>query len=68
MGKFLGAHAAMNAVGLAEHPDAFAAGLVILLAGRMLPPMPTSIMQDELLAPPWAIQDGADPSEALPFL
>ncbi|XP_037254525.1 cationic amino acid transporter 2-like isoform X2 [Falco rusticolus] len=32
MGRFLGAHAAMNSVGLAEHPDAFAAGLVVLLA------------------------------------
>ncbi|XP_040460802.1 cationic amino acid transporter 2-like isoform X1 [Falco naumanni] len=35
MGRFLGAHAAMNSVGLAEHPDAFAAGLVVLLAGLL---------------------------------
>ncbi|XP_009580718.1 PREDICTED: low affinity cationic amino acid transporter 2-like, partial [Fulmarus glacialis] len=35
MGKFLGAHAAMSSVGLAEHPDAFAAGLVVLLAGLL---------------------------------
>lgn len=27
----------MSSVGLAEHPDAFAAGLVALLAGRCLP-------------------------------
>ncbi|KAM8993561.1 cationic amino acid transporter 2-like [Ara ararauna] len=33
MGRFLGAHAAMSSAGLAEHPDAFAAGLVVLLAG-----------------------------------
>lgn len=66
MGRFLGAHAAMSSVGLAEHPDAFAAGLVVLLAGRMPPPMPPS-MWDEILTPPWALQDGADPSEALPF-
>ncbi|NWT25469.1 CTR2 protein, partial [Cardinalis cardinalis] len=32
MGRFLGAHAAMSSVGLAEHPDVFAAGLVVLLA------------------------------------
>ncbi|NXO37449.1 CTR2 protein, partial [Locustella ochotensis] len=32
MGRFLGAQAAMSSVGLAEHPDAFAAGLVVLLA------------------------------------
>lgn len=43
MGRFLGAHVAMNSVGLAEHPDAFAAGLVVLLAGRMPPPVPPSI-------------------------
>ncbi|KFQ88070.1 Low affinity cationic amino acid transporter 2, partial [Phoenicopterus ruber ruber] len=35
MGRFLGAHAAMSTVGLAEHPDAFAAGLVVLLAGLL---------------------------------
>uniref|UniRef100_A0A8D2PJP9 Cationic amino acid transporter C-terminal domain-containing protein n=1 Tax=Zosterops lateralis melanops TaxID=1220523 RepID=A0A8D2PJP9_ZOSLA len=35
MGRFLGAHAAMSSVGLAEHPDAFAAGLVVLLAGLL---------------------------------
>nr|XP_009485387.1 PREDICTED: low affinity cationic amino acid transporter 2-like [Pelecanus crispus] len=35
MGKFLGAHAAMSSVGLAEHLDAFAAGLVVLLAGLL---------------------------------
>ncbi|XP_063269966.1 cationic amino acid transporter 2-like [Prinia subflava] len=35
MGRFLGAHAAMGSVGLAEHPDAFAAGLVVLLAGLL---------------------------------
>ncbi|XP_010282962.1 PREDICTED: low affinity cationic amino acid transporter 2-like, partial [Phaethon lepturus] len=35
MGTFLGAHAAMSSVGLAEHPDAFAAGLVVLLAGLL---------------------------------
>ncbi|NXB63442.1 CTR2 protein, partial [Struthidea cinerea] len=35
MGKFLGAYAAMSSVGLAEHPDAFAAGLVVLLAGLL---------------------------------
>lgn len=66
MGKFLGAHAAMSSVGLAEHPDVFAAGLVVLLAGRMPPPVPPSIRYDELLTPPWALQDGAEPSEALP--
>lgn len=67
MGRFLGAHAAMSSVGLAEHPDAFAAGLVVLLAGRMPPAMPPSIMRDVLLTPLQALQDGADPSEALPF-
>ncbi|NWS67302.1 CTR2 protein, partial [Crotophaga sulcirostris] len=35
MGRFLGAHAAMSSVGLAEHPDVFAAGLVLLLAGLL---------------------------------
>uniref|UniRef100_A0A8V5G7A0 Uncharacterized protein n=1 Tax=Melopsittacus undulatus TaxID=13146 RepID=A0A8V5G7A0_MELUD len=35
MGRFLGAHAAMSSVGLAEHPDAFAAGLVVLLVGLL---------------------------------
>ncbi|NWH67719.1 CTR2 protein, partial [Geococcyx californianus] len=35
MGKFFGAHTAMSSVGLAEHPDAFAAGLVLLLAGLL---------------------------------
>ncbi|KGL99323.1 Low affinity cationic amino acid transporter 2, partial [Charadrius vociferus] len=35
MGRFLGAHATMSSVGLAEHPDAFAAGLVVLLAGLL---------------------------------
>ncbi|NWT42327.1 CTR2 protein, partial [Chroicocephalus maculipennis] len=35
MGRFLGAYAAMSSVGLAEHPDAFAAGLVVLLAGLL---------------------------------
>ncbi|NXM69302.1 CTR2 protein, partial [Serilophus lunatus] len=35
MERFLGAHAAMSSVGLAEHPDAFAAGLVVLLAGLL---------------------------------
>ncbi|NWY59901.1 CTR2 protein, partial [Chionis minor] len=35
MGRFLGAHAAMSSVGLAEHPDVFAAGLVVLLAGLL---------------------------------
>ncbi|KFW66115.1 Low affinity cationic amino acid transporter 2, partial [Pygoscelis adeliae] len=35
LGRFLGAHAAMSSVGLAEHPDAFAAGLVVLLAGLL---------------------------------
>lgn len=67
MGRFLGAHAAMSSVGLAEHLDAFAAGLVVLLAGRMLPAVPPSIMWHVLLTPPWALQDGAEPSEALPF-
>ncbi|KFQ34641.1 Low affinity cationic amino acid transporter 2, partial [Mesitornis unicolor] len=35
MGRFLGAYAAMSSVGLAEHPDTFAAGLVVLLAGLL---------------------------------
>ncbi|RLW02972.1 hypothetical protein DV515_00006853, partial [Chloebia gouldiae] len=35
MGRFLGAHAAMSSVGLAENPDAFAAGLVVLLAALL---------------------------------
>ncbi|XP_010137678.1 PREDICTED: low affinity cationic amino acid transporter 2-like, partial [Buceros rhinoceros silvestris] len=35
MGRFLSAHAAMSSVGLAEHPDVFAAGLVVLLAGLL---------------------------------
>uniref|UniRef100_A0A8C5UE45 Cationic amino acid transporter C-terminal domain-containing protein n=1 Tax=Malurus cyaneus samueli TaxID=2593467 RepID=A0A8C5UE45_9PASS len=35
MGRFLGAHAAMSSEGLAEHPDPFAAGLVVLLAGLL---------------------------------
>uniref|UniRef100_A0A8C9NE54 Cationic amino acid transporter C-terminal domain-containing protein n=1 Tax=Serinus canaria TaxID=9135 RepID=A0A8C9NE54_SERCA len=35
MGRFLGAHAAMSSVGLAEHPDAFAACLVVLLAALL---------------------------------
>ncbi|NWU03967.1 CTR2 protein, partial [Urocynchramus pylzowi] len=35
MGRLLGAHAAMSSVGLAEHPDAFAAGLVVLLAALL---------------------------------
>ncbi|NWS80774.1 CTR2 protein, partial [Toxostoma redivivum] len=35
MGRFLGAHAAMSSVGLAEHTDVFAAGLVVLLAGLL---------------------------------
>ncbi|XP_074460589.1 cationic amino acid transporter 2-like [Larus michahellis] len=35
MGRFLGAYTAMSSVGLAEHPDAFAAGLVVLLAGLL---------------------------------
>ncbi|KAM6116305.1 LOW QUALITY PROTEIN: cationic amino acid transporter 2-like [Pterocles gutturalis] len=35
MGRFLGAHTATSSVGLAEHPDAFAAGLVVLLAGLL---------------------------------
>ncbi|NWH46038.1 CTR2 protein, partial [Fregata magnificens] len=35
MGRFLGGHEAMSSVGLAEHPDAFAAGLVVLLAGLL---------------------------------
>ncbi|NWT83808.1 CTR2 protein, partial [Lanius ludovicianus] len=35
MGRFLGTHAAMSSVGLAEHPDAFGAGLVVLLAGLL---------------------------------
>ncbi|NXJ87602.1 CTR2 protein, partial [Corythaixoides concolor] len=35
MGRFLGAHVAMSSVGMAEHPDVFAAGLVVLLAGLL---------------------------------
>ncbi|XP_054245339.1 cationic amino acid transporter 2-like [Indicator indicator] len=35
MGMVLGAHTAMSSVGLAEHVDAFAAGLVVLLAGLL---------------------------------
>ncbi|XP_074958273.1 cationic amino acid transporter 2-like [Phalacrocorax aristotelis] len=35
MGRFLCVHAAMSSLGLAEHPDAFAAGLVVLLAGLL---------------------------------
>nr|XP_009940950.1 PREDICTED: low affinity cationic amino acid transporter 2-like [Opisthocomus hoazin] len=35
VGRFLSAHAAMSSVGLAEHPDVFAAGLVVLLAGLL---------------------------------
>ncbi|NXH11283.1 CTR2 protein, partial [Bucco capensis] len=35
MGRFLSIHAAMSSVGLAEHPDVFAAGLVVLLAGLL---------------------------------
>ncbi|XP_058671581.1 cationic amino acid transporter 2-like [Ammospiza caudacuta] len=35
MGRFLGAHAAMSSVGLAEHLDAFAAGLVVLLTALL---------------------------------
>ncbi|KFP89093.1 Low affinity cationic amino acid transporter 2, partial [Apaloderma vittatum] len=35
MGKFLGAQVAVSSVGLAEHLDAFAAGLVVLLAGLL---------------------------------
>ncbi|NXI72698.1 CTR2 protein, partial [Anseranas semipalmata] len=34
MERFLGARASMSSAGLAEHPDVFAAGLVVLLAGR----------------------------------
>lgn len=67
MGKFLAAHTAMGSVGLAEHPDAFAAGLVVLLAGRMPPPVLPSIRYDELLTPLGALQDGTDPLEDLLF-
>ncbi|NXF29326.1 CTR2 protein, partial [Nyctibius bracteatus] len=35
MERFLGAHTSMSSVGLAEHPDVFAAGLVVLLAGLL---------------------------------
>ncbi|XP_010116857.1 PREDICTED: low affinity cationic amino acid transporter 2-like [Chlamydotis macqueenii] len=35
IGRFLGAHTAMSSLGLAEHLDAFAAGLVVLLAGLL---------------------------------
>ncbi|KAM6299752.1 cationic amino acid transporter 2-like [Aegotheles albertisi] len=35
MGIFVGAHTTMSSVGLAEHPDALAAGLVVLLAGLL---------------------------------
>uniref|UniRef100_A0A672U317 Cationic amino acid transporter C-terminal domain-containing protein n=1 Tax=Strigops habroptila TaxID=2489341 RepID=A0A672U317_STRHB len=35
MGRFLGAHAAMSSVGLAEHPDAFAAVLLFLSPGLL---------------------------------
>uniref|UniRef100_A0A8D2QS96 Cationic amino acid transporter C-terminal domain-containing protein n=1 Tax=Zosterops lateralis melanops TaxID=1220523 RepID=A0A8D2QS96_ZOSLA len=35
MGRFLGAHAAMSSVGLAEHPDAFAAVLIFYSPGLL---------------------------------
>uniref|UniRef100_A0A663F5R5 Cationic amino acid transporter C-terminal domain-containing protein n=1 Tax=Aquila chrysaetos chrysaetos TaxID=223781 RepID=A0A663F5R5_AQUCH len=35
MGRFLGAHMAMSSVGLAEHPDAFAAVLLFLSPGLL---------------------------------